>query len=139
MRKTARENAFKLIFERLINGSENKLSYAALTAAMNDDDKQFLDALLKGVLSEYDFLSEVIGGYASGYAIDRIYKIDLAILLISSYEILFMEDVPVKVSANEAVELAKTYSTDNSPAFINGIIASVIKNKESIINERNSD
>ena len=130
MRKTARENAFKLIFERLINGSENKLSYAALTAAMNDDDKQFL---------EYDFLTEVIGGYASGYAIDRIYKIDLAILLISSYEILFMEDVPVKVSANEAVELAKTYSTDNSPAFINGIIASVIKNKESIINERNSD
>lgn len=129
MRKTARENAFKLIFERLINGSENKLSYAALTAAMNDDDKQFLDALLKGVLSEYDFLTEVIGGYASGYAIDRIYKIDLAILLISSYEILFMEDVPVKVSANEAVELAKTYSTDNSPAFINGIIASVIKNK----------
>lgn len=139
MRKTARENAFKLIFERLINGSENKLSYAALTAAMNDDDKQFLDALLKGVLSEYDFLTEVIGGYASGYAIDRIYKIDLVILLISSYEILFMEDVPVKVSANEAVELAKTYSTDNSPAFINGIIASVIKNKESIINERNSD
>lgn len=139
MRKTARENAFKLIFERLINGRENKLSYAAITAAMNDDDKQFLDALLKGVLSEYDFLSEVIGGYASGYAIDRIYKIDLAILLISSYEILFMEDVPVKVSANEAVELAKTYSTDNSPAFINGIIASVIKNKESIINERNSD
>ena len=139
MRKTARENAYKLIFERLINGSENKLSYAALTAAMNDDDKQFLDALLKGVLSEYDFLTEVIGGYASGYAIDRIYKIDLAILLISSYEILFMEDVPVKVSANEAVELAKTYSTDNSPAFINGIIASVIKNKESIINERNSD
>ena len=139
MRKTARENAFKLIFERLINGSENKLSYAALTAAMNDDDKQFLDALLKGVLSEYDFLTEVIGGYASGYAIDRIYKIDLAILLISSYEILFMEDVPVKVSANEAVELAKTYSTDNSPAFINGIIVSVIKNKESIINERNSD
>ncbi len=139
MRKTARENAFKLIFERLINGSENKLSYAALTAAMNDDDKQFLDALLKGVLSEYDFLTEVIGGYASGYAIDRIYKIDLAILLISSYEILFMEDVPVKVSANEAVELAKTYSTDNSPAFINGIIASVIKNKESIINERNPD
>lgn len=139
MRKTARENAFKLIFERLINGSENKLSYAALTAAMNDDDKQFLDALLKGVLSEYDFLTEVIGGYASGYAIDRIYKIDLAILLISSYEILFMEDVPVKVSANEAVELAKTYSTDNSPAFINGIIASVIKNKESIINERNFD
>ena len=139
MRKTARENAFKLNFERLINGSENKLSYAALTAAMNDDDKQFLDALLKGVLSEYDFLTEVIGGYASGYAIDRIYKIDLAILLISSYEILFMEDVPVKVSANEAVELAKTYSTDNSPAFINGIIASVIKNKESIINERNSD
>ena len=135
MRKTARENAFKLIFERLINGSENKLSYAALTAALNDEDKLFLDALLNGVSSEYD----LIGGYASGYALDRIYKIDLAILLIASYEILFMDDVPVKVSANEAVELAKTYSTENSPSFINGIIASVIKNKENILNERNSD
>ncbi len=139
MRKTARENAFKLIFERLMNGSDNKLSYAALTAELNDEDKHFLDTLLSGVFSERDFLSGVIAGYASGYALDRIYRIDLSILLIAAYEILFLDDIPVKVSANEAVELAKVYSTDNSPAFINGIVASIIKNKENILNERNAD
>ncbi len=139
MRKTARENAFKLIFERLINGSDNKLSYTALTSDFNDEDKRFLDTLLTGVFSEREFLSGVIAGYASGYAIDRIYRIDLSILLIAAYEILFLDDIPVKVSANEAVELAKVYSTDNSPSFINGIVASIIKNKESILNERNAD
>lgn len=91
---------------------------------------------MEGVSSNQAFLSEIIGGYASGYAVERIYKIDLALLLIASFEILFMEDVPVKVSVNEAVELAKVYSTDNSPSFINGILASVIKNKEDILNER---
>lgn len=139
MRKTARENAFKLIFESLINGGSNKLSYAALTSGLSDEDKQFLDALVEGVSSNQAFLSEIIGGYASGYAVERIYKIDLALLLIASFEILFMEDVPVKVSVNEAVELAKVYSTDNSPSFVNGILASVIKNKEDILNERNAD
>ena len=94
---------------------------------------------MEGVSSNQAFLSEIIGGYASGYAVERIYKIDLALLLIASFEILFMEDVPVKVSVNEAVELAKVYSTDNSPSFVNGILASVIKNKEDILNERNAD
>lgn len=139
MRKTARENAFKLIFEKLINGSDNKLSYVALTSDMNEDDRSFLDTLIGGVKEEREFLYGIIGSYASGYNIDRIYRIDLSILLIASYEILFLDDVPDKVSVNEAVELAKVYSTDNSPSFINGILASVIKNKENILNERNAD
>ena len=137
MRKTARENAFKLVFERLINGSENKISYDALTFEMQNEDKQFLDTLIRGVDKEKSFLSGIISRYSTGFSLERIYRIDLSILLIACYEILFMPDVPDKVSANEAVELAKTYSTDNSPAFVNGLIATVIKNKEVILNERN--
>lgn len=139
MRRTARENAFKLIFESLINEEEPSLSYEELTSELTGDDREFFDALTGGVKAERSFLTDVITRFSDGFAADRVYKIDLALLLIASYEILFMPDVPDKVSVNEAVELAKEYSTDNSPAFINGVLASVIRNKEEILYARNED
>lgn len=139
MRKTARETAFKLIFEKSVSGGDAKVSYAAMTNGISDDDRCFLDTLLTGVEKEREFLCKVISTYATGFSLQRIYKIDLALLLIAAYEILFLDDVPVKVSVNEAVELAKVYSTDKSPAYINGILASVISHKEEILDERNGD
>lgn len=139
MRKTARENAFKLIFEKLINEDSDELGYAALTEGLDENDKNFLDTLLCGVETEKEFLKSVVSRFLRGFNLDRIYKIDLAILYVSCYEILFLTDVPDKVSVNEAVEFAKTYSTDKSPAFVNGVLAGVIVDKEEILNERNSD
>lgn len=139
MRKTARENAFKLIFEKLINDESDELGYAALTETLDENDKNFLDALVGGVEKEKDFLKSVVSRFLRGFNIDRIYKIDLAILYVACYEILFMPDVPEKVSVNEAVELAKTYSTDKSPSFVNGVLAGVIAAKEELLNERESD
>lgn len=139
MRKTARENAFKLIFERLINDESDELGYAALTETLDENDKNFLDTLVNGAEREKDFLKSVVSRFLRGFNIDRIYKIDLAILYVACYEILFLDDVPEKVSVNEAVELAKTYSTDKSPSFINGVLAGVIAGKEEILNERESD
>lgn len=139
MRKTARETAFKLIFEKLINEDSDELGYAALTEGLDENDKNFLDTLLCGVETEKEFLKSVVSRFLRGFNLDRIYKIDLAILYVSCYEILFLTDVPDKVSVNEAVELAKTYSTDKSPAFVNGVLAGVIADKEEILNERNSD
>ncbi len=139
MRKTARENAFKLIFEKLINEDSDELGYAALAEGLDENDKNFLDTLLCGVETEKEFLKSVVSRFLRGFNLDRIYKIDLAILYVSCYEILFLTDVPDKVSVNEAVELAKTYSTDKSPAFVNGVLAGVIADKEEILNERNSD
>ncbi len=139
MRKTARENAFKLIFEKLINDESDELGYAALTEVLDENDKNFLDALVGGVEKEKDFLKSVVSRFLRGFNIDRIYKIDLAILYVACYEILFMPDVPEKVSVNEAVELAKTYSTDKSPSFINGVLAGVIAAKEELLNECESD
>ena len=57
---------------------------------------------------------------------DRISKTDLAILRLAVYEILYRDDIPYKVSVNEAVELAKLFSDDSSPSFINGVLAGVI-------------
>lgn len=139
MRRTARETAFKLIFEKSVSGSDAKLSYVVLTNSFSDDDRNYLDKIIAGVEKEREFLSTVISKYATGFSLNRIYKIDLALLLVAGYEILFCDDVPEKVSVNEAVELAKIYSTDKSPAYINGVLASIIANKKEIEDERNSD
>ena len=139
MRRTARENAFKLIFETLVSGGDAKISHDAFVADMAEDGVMLMDRLYNGADGEREFLSNTISRYARGFKLDRIYKIDLAILMVASYEILFCEDIPDKVSANEAVEIAKIYSTDNSPSFINGILAGIIRDKEDIINERNAD
>ncbi len=139
MRRTARENAFKLIFENLVAGSDGKISRDAFIQDMKEEGVSLMDRLYGGVNEEREFLTQIIGRYARGFKLERIYKIDLAILMIASYEILFCEDIPDKVSVNEAVEIAKIYSTDNSPSFINGVLAGVIRDKEELLNERNAD
>ena len=73
--------------------------------------------------SHYDELVEDVSKYADKFDIDRIYKVDLAILLLAAYEIKYMEQIPFKVSVDEAVNLAHKYSTEKSGKFINGILS----------------
>ncbi|MDE6965595.1 MAG: transcription antitermination factor NusB, partial [Clostridiales bacterium] len=86
----------------------------------------YIDSVIDGITAHKDQLKAVIVKYAKGYEFDRIYKTDLAVLYLACYEIMYT-DTPPAVVANEAVELAKTYSDTKSHAFINGILASVIK------------
>ena len=76
-------------------------------------------------------IDEIILSKLKNWSLDRIAKIDLAILRLAIYEILYVDSIPVKVSANEAVELAKTYGNNDSKSFVNGVIAKVIESKES--------
>ena len=82
---------------------------------------------INGVIQKYDELCGFISENSEGFAFDRIYKVDLAILLVALYEIKYMKSIPVKVSINEALNLAKSYSTENSNKFINGILAKLVK------------
>ena len=63
-----------------------------------------------------------------GYTLDRLFKVDLAILIMATYELKFYKQNSVKIVANEAVELAKKYSTEKSYSFINAVVASIAKN-----------
>lgn len=139
MRRTSRENAFKLIFEKSVSGGTGEITYAVLTRMMSDDENSYFNFLLKGIEINKTFLLSVIKKYSKGFDIDRIYKIDLGILMVSSFEILFADDVPNKVAVNEALELSKIYSTDNSPSFINGILASVIRDKADLLAQLQDD
>lgn len=130
-RKIARELAFKVIFsfnfqdeneqiESLIDNLENE------TNDINLEDKEYIKSIVKGVIEKKDTLDETIKKYLKDWTMDRISKTDLAILRVAVYEMLYREDIPYKVSVNEAVELAKIFSDGTSPSFINGVLAGVI-------------
>lgn len=86
----------------------------------------FVDGAINGITEHYNDIKAAIVKYARGYDYDRIYKTDLAALLLACYEIMYT-DTPKAVVANEAVEIVKAYSDAQSYSFVNGILASVIK------------
>ena len=95
--------------------------------ALTDNDRKYVMDVVEGVSSNLAYIDKIIDQYSKGWKINRISKVDLSILRLSVYEISFMEDIPFNVSVNEAVELAKKYSGDDSGSFINGILGQVTK------------
>ena len=77
----------------------------------------------KTIVDKFDELDEIISEVSVGWKLERMSKIDLTILRLAVYEIKMDEEIPDKVAINEAIELAKKYGGDNSPSFINGILA----------------
>ncbi len=128
-RREARETAFKLTYEMVMTGEYNSETKEELLEKSDDDSRAFIEAVINGVTEHKDAIKKTISSYSHGYDFDRIYKVDLAVLYIACYEILYT-DTPKAVVANEAVELVKAYSDSQSYSFVNGILASVIKESE---------
>ena len=129
-RAAARESLFKLVYEYAVRGERDDFTLSLLSNGMSEDDSAYLVSSYDGVLAHKDEIMNVIAAHSRDFALDRIYKVDLAILAVAVYEILYRDDIPYSVSANEATELAGKYSTDKSYSFVNGLLASVIKKKK---------
>ncbi len=127
-RKRARDSAYKLIYEYLFSGEYNERTLAVMTAQdLPMNDIEYVEEVYRGVIDHMDELKTIIGNYAVGFDVDRIYKLDLAALCLAIYEMKYMPDIPMGVSISEAVELVKLYSTEKSHVFVNGILSSVYK------------
>lgn len=94
------------------------------------DDKAFIEDLVSGVNKQQPEIDGVIAPVAPEWPIDQIARIDLLVLRIGVYELLYSQNVPPKVAINEAVELAKAFGGDNSSKFINGVLGTVLRQKE---------
>ena len=128
-RKKSREYAFRLVFEKFFHEPEEELEFTDEEFVLDDTDKLFVNELISGVNANYDSILNIIKNNVVGYELDRIYKIDLAILVLAVYELKFASnEVQPSIVINEAVELSKKYSTDKSYSFINGVLAKVIGN-----------
>lgn len=125
-RKQVREQVFKLIYEYIINLERNDFFLEEIKNEFSAESKYITD-VYEGVVANYDSLVAEVEKYILSFSIDRIFKVDLAILLLAVYEIKYLSDIPSNVSINEAVNLAKTYSTEKSSAYINGVLANFVK------------
>ena len=125
-RKKSREYAFRLVFEKFFHEPDIDLEFEDEDFVLVDEDKSFANELIGGVNSHYDEILNIVKDKTEGYVLDRIYKVDLAILVLAIYELKFSTDTPQNVIINEAIELSKKYSTDKSYSFVNGVLAKVI-------------
>ena len=126
-RREAREEVFILIFEKQFNSApiEEILEIAEEVRDLKPDD--YINTVFTGVYDNLENLDNIISEKAIGWKINRISKTSLCILRLSIFEIKYMQEIPVSVSINEAVELAKKYATPEDASFINGILSSVEK------------
>ncbi|MBR4998406.1 MAG: transcription antitermination factor NusB [Clostridia bacterium] len=121
-RTNARELAFKTIYSKFFNVDDAE--------DLNIEDKdslEFISKILKSFAQNYNEINEIISQNLKGYTIQRLYKIDLAIITLAVIELKFIKETPKEVVINEAIELAKKYSTEKSPRFINGVLADLVK------------
>lgn len=134
-RKVAREILFKLVFENCFHDDEDFITYKTylenngedfdpdfLNQSLDDENKEFVKQNLIGVIEHKNEIIENIKDNLVDYSVERLFKIDLAILLIAVHELKY-SNISKEIVINEAVELAKKYSTDKSYSFINGVLA----------------
>lgn len=141
-RRLSREYIVQFLFSADFNQNENEhellenffssiedLGEEDAVASIKENDKKFAVEIIEGTLEKLDEIDAAIEKSALDWKRERIAKVDLAILRLAIYEILFRDDIPDSVTANEAIELAKKFSTEESSSFINGIIGKIIRDK----------
>ena len=128
MRSRARECAFKIVFASLFNGEGEQAFRRGIykSAGLEQEDKAFADALADAVLRNRAELEELLGRYSVGFSVERLFPVDKSLLLLAVAEMRYVKEAPPVVVVNEAVGLAKKYSTEKSVGFVNGILAAFL-------------
>ncbi|MBC1456408.1 transcription antitermination factor NusB [Listeria newyorkensis] len=123
-RREAREKALQILFQMELN--EMHLDQA-IANVMEDQSDAYVDKLVEGVVANKTAIDELIAGNLDNWSMDRLNKVDLAILRVSVFEMVYCEDIPDRVSLNESLEIAKIFSDEKSSKFINGVLANIAK------------
>lgn len=136
-RRFARDISFKYIYATLYGDCDLEDTLESIITvteeevrSLDKEEKAYFDKISLGIKENEKSIDELILSKLKNWSIERIFKIDLAILRLAVYEIIYMDSIPPKVTVNEAVELAKKYGNDNSYNFVNGVLREVIKIKE---------
>ena len=126
-RRELREHIFRLIFRMDFHSeeemTEQEYFYLDNLVGISDEERQYIQKKADAVREMKEALDQQIDAVADKWQTGRMMKVDLTIIRLAAYEILHDADVPTGVAITEAVELAKRYGTDQSPAFVNAILA----------------
>ncbi len=120
----------KLAFAALLGGEDTYdavLDKSDIDEHPTPDDIEYSKSILDGILLQCDEIDTLIHELAIGWKLERMPKVDLSILRVAIYEMMYRKDIPCSVSINEAVELAKQFGGDRSSAYINGMLGTLAK------------
>ena len=128
-RREIRELIFKMVFRVEFHTGEEipeqlRLFMDALDQA-GEKDRAYIEHKVEDLLAHLTEIEEIIDASATNWKTSRMAKVELTLIRLAVYEMKFEEGVPTGVAINEAVELAKAYGEDNSPAFVNGVLARI--------------
>lgn len=131
-RSKARKRAVDLLYEADVRGADALTVLADRVSLGQPPVNEYTVELVEGVAANGARIDELLGDYAEGWTIERMPGVDRAVLRVGVYELLWRADVPDAVAIDEAVELAKTLSTDESPRFVNGVLARVLRDRPAV-------
>src|SRR3954471_19581861 len=131
-RSKARKRALDTLFEADQRGIDPLKLIAERTAAGGFTPlPEYAVTLVEGVSENSERIDELLSTYAHGWTLDRMPAVDRAVLRLGTWELMFNDDVPDAVAIDEAVDLARSLSTDDSPGFVNGLLARLLEVKAS--------
>jgi transcription antitermination protein NusB len=133
-RSKARKRALDVLFESEQRGVDPLATLAQRVAQGDPPVNDYTVTLVEGVVAAHREINALIGACSRDWALDRMPAVDRTVLRIGTWELLH-GDVPPAVAIDEAVELAKTLSTDDSPAFVNGVLARVLTERDATAQE----
>lgn len=130
-RSKARKRALDLLYasEMRNRSTDEALDQQSETGPVND----YTVVLVRGVTEHQARLDEVIAKYAQGWTLDRMPAVDRNVLRMATFEVLYVDDVPNPVAVSEALNLVRDLSTDESPAFVNGVLGNIVRDRDSLV------
>lgn len=124
VRREGRELALQILYAQDLNPLETQVALQSFRENIRAPGavRMFAEELVAGIVAHRDDLDRLIEEKSRNWALPRMAKVDLNILRLAAYELLYRADIPKNVTLNEAIEVAKKFGTEDSPSFVNGIL-----------------
>lgn len=128
-RKQAREGTMQVLFQMTLmdDYSEEALELFLKNFNYSSSEKDYIVHAYENIVEKMEVIDSHIEEHLEGWKLDRIAKVDLSALRIAIYEILYRDDIPIEVAINEAIEIVKKFSNEDSFKFVNGVLGSFIR------------
>ena len=132
-RGKARKRALDVLYAAEMRGEKPLEALERVIEAGDGPTNDYTSTLVHGVAEHQDRIDELLTSYAQGWTLTRMPAVDRNVLRLGVYELLYVEDVPDGVAVSEAMNLVRDLSTDDSPAFVNGLLGSIVRDKADLV------
>ena len=132
-RSKSRKRALDILYAAELRGQDPVAALEAAVAEGEGPTNPYTAELVRGVCAHRSRIDELLSSYSQSWSVNRMPAVDRNALRIGVFELLYADDVPAAVAVTEAVALVRNLSTDDSPAFVNGILGSMLKDRDTLV------